>query len=305
MGRCFRNSHGDKAGRLAALTVAFVAVASVGCGKPRVATPGPDRQASTVIREKLVTASAGGGGAAAAASTGTGWGALKGRFVFVGAVPADRPLVVDKDTEVCTKGGKKLLDRSLRVDPSTKGLADVVVFARKTSRVKDPSPPSEPVVFDQKECEFLSQVLAARVGRPIAVKNSDPIGHNTNIAGTAFNQIIEVGKTVSYVPTGEMGMPQSVTCNIHPWMKAYMIFRKDGYVAVSGVDGSFTIPDLPAGETIEFQAWHPRSMAANQVLGLEVPSVKWNAKGRFQVKIDPDGTMDLGTIEVPAALLGG
>jgi hypothetical protein len=292
--------------RFTLLAAAVVSAAGVfGCSKPRVATPGPDRQAATAIREKLVTAAVGGGGAEAAAPAGTGWGSLKGRFVFVGAVPADRPLVVDKDTEVCTKGGKKLLDRSLRVDPSSKGLADVVVFARKTSRVKDAAPPAEPLVFDQKECEFLTQVLAGRVGRPIAVKNSDPIGHNTNIAGSAFNQIIEVGKTVSYVPTGEMGMPQSVTCNIHPWMKAYMIFRKDGYVAVSAADGSFTIPDLPAGETIEFQAWHPRSMAANQVLGLEVPAVKWNAKGRFQVKVEPDGTMDLGTIEVPAALLGG
>ena len=88
----------------------------------------------------------------------------------------------------------KLLDRSLLVDPSSKGLANVVVFARKTSRVKNAPSPTEPLVFDQKNCEFLSPVFAARVGQPIDVKNSDPIGHNTNIAGTSFNQLIPGGQ---------------------------------------------------------------------------------------------------------------
>lgn len=276
-----------------------------GCAKPRVTTPSPDSQAAGDLRKSLVTASTAGGSGTAEVATGTGWGTLKGRFVFVGAPAAPKPLIVDKDMEVCAKGGVQMLDRSLAVDPSTKGLADVVVFARKTGRVKEPSAPAAPLVFDQKQCEFLTQVFACRVGLPVEVKNSDPIGHNTNIAGTAFNQLIPAGGSTVFTPSSETGMPQSVTCNIHPWMKAYAIFRKDGYVAVSAKDGSFEIRDLPAGEKIEFQAWHARSLAANQVLGLEMPDVKWTAKGRFEVKLEPDETKDLGTLEVPAALLGG
>jgi hypothetical protein len=197
----------------------------------------------------------------------------------------------------------KLLDRSLLVDPSTKGLANVVVFARKASRVKNPVTET-PVVFDQKQCEFLSPVFAARVGQPVDVRNSDPIGHNTNIAGTAFNQLIPAGQGTVYKPESETGMPTMVTCNIHPWMKAYAVFRKDGYVAVTANDGSFTIPDLPAGETIELQVWHERSTGPNGALGLDKPELKWTPKGRFQIKIEPEEIKDLGTLEVPASAIG-
>ena len=138
MRNCSRNSSGrvGRLGWVAATVVVVISLPSAGCSKPRIAAPPVDRRAASELREKLVVASVGGGATEAAAATGTGWGSLKGRFLFVGAPPAPKPLVVDKDTEVCTKAGVKLLDRSLLVDASSKGLADVVVFARKTSRVK-------------------------------------------------------------------------------------------------------------------------------------------------------------------------
>jgi hypothetical protein len=276
----------------------------MGCGSGRVAVSGPDSEAAGRIRATLVSASAAAGGAAGeAAATGTGWGTLKGRFTFAGTPGQPKALVVDKDTEVCSMGGMKLLDRSLLVDGSTKGLANVVVFARKTSRVKNPVSET-PLVFDQKNCEFLSPVFAARVGQPVDVKNSDPIGHNTNIAGSSFNQLIPAGQGTIYKPDAETGMPTMVTCNIHPWMKAYAVFRKDGYVAVSDKDGAFVIPDLPAGETIELQVWHERSTGPNGALGIEKPDLKWTPKGRFQIKLEPEEIKDLGTLEIPANAVG-
>ena len=197
----------------------------------------------------------------------------------------------------------KLFDRSLLVDPSSKGLANVVVFARKTSRVKD-SAAEQSLVFDQKNCEFLAPVFAARVGQSIEVKNSDPVGHNTNISGSDFNQLIPAGGSLPYKPKAETGMPTMVTCNVHPWMKAYMVFRKDGYVAVSAADGSFAIPDLPAGEVLEFQVWHERSTGPNGALGLQKPDLKWTPKGRFQLKLEENEVKDLGMLEVPASAIG-
>lgn len=288
------------------LGLILVAVGS-GCGDSRVRQPVVDSSAVKELRTELVssTGAADGGEAEGAAATGTGWGTLKGRFVFAGT-PADaKALAVDKDTEVCSKDGGKLLDRSLLVDPSTKGLANVVVFVRKSSRVKESAPADAAVVFDQKQCEFITPVFAARVGQEIDVHNSDPVGHNTNIAGTSFNQLIPAGNGTLFKPAAETAMPTAVTCNIHPWMKAYIVFRKDGYVGVSAADGSFTIPDLPAGEMLEFQVWHERSTGPNQALGLAKPDLKWTPKGRFQVKIEADEVKDIGTLEVPAAALGG
>ena len=282
-------------------TLVCVALAP-GCGSGRVVGPVADAAVAAALRQQLLGGDKTAAVAAEVAPTGTGWATLQGRFVFAGTPGERAVLVVDKDMEVCSKAGMKLYDQSLRIDPSTKGLADVVLFVRKASRVKEATPPAEPLVFDQKNCEFLSPVFAARVGQPVDVRNSDPIGHNTNISGTAFNQLIPAGGSTVYKPAAETGMPISVTCNIHPWMKAYAVFRKDGYVAVSAVDGSFSLADLPAGERLEFQVWHARAAGG---LKLDEPELKWNPKGRFQVTLQPDEVKDLGTLEVPAAAIGG
>ena len=284
------------------VVVTLLAAMAAGCGSQRVVSPVADAAAAARIRDGLAAATTAATGGGDTAVTGTGWATLKGRFVFAGDPGQAKALVVDKDTEVCGKSAK-LVDRSLRVDASGKGLADVVVFVRKSSRVKDPVPDT-PQVFDQKNCEFLSPVFAARVGQPIDVRNSDPVGHNTNIDGTSFNQLIPAGQGTTYKPDSEMGAPKAVTCNIHPWMKAYVIFRKDGYVGVSAADGSFSIPDLPAGEPLEFQVWHARSTGSGGGVVLERPDLKWNPKGRFVVTLQADEIKDLGTIEVPAGAIG-
>jgi hypothetical protein len=291
--------------RFDALVVVAMIVAVSGCAPQRVTAPQADVEAAGRLRATLVSTTPAGGAATEVEATGTGWAALRGRFTFTGVPGEPKPLIIDKDTEVCSRGGMKLLDRSLLVDPSSKGIANVVVFARKTTRVKDPVP-TEPVVFDQKNCEFLSPVFVARVGQPVDVRNSDPIGHNTNIAGSAFNQLIPANASTVYKPDAETsGMPTMVTCNIHPWMKAYALFRKDGYVAVSATDGTFEIRDLPAGERLEFQVWHERSTGPSGALGIARPDLKWTPRGRFELRLEENEVRDLGTLEVPANAIGG
>jgi hypothetical protein len=292
--------------RLLPIVALAAAVLASGCGPQRVASPGADAAAVKTIRQALAVASSAASAGGEAAATGTGWATLKGRFAFAGDPGQPKALVVDKDTEVCGKTSK-LFDQSLRVDASTKGLADVVVFVRKASRVKDGSGAeveAKPALFDQKNCEFLSPVFVGRVGRPMEIRNSDPVGHNTNIDGTSFNQLIPAGQVTAYTPDSETGAPRSVTCNIHPWMKAFMLVRKDGYAAVTAPDGSFTIADLPAGEPLEFQVWHARSTGSGGGLVLEKPDLKWSPKGRFTITLQADEVKDLGTIEVPAAAIG-
>jgi hypothetical protein len=285
-------------------TTCLVLAVSVGCGagKP-VEGPRADMTAATALRATLAESS-GAGEKAEEQSQGTGWATLKGTFTFLGTPAAPKALVIDKDTEVCSKDGMKLYDQSLMVDGSTKGLANVVIFLRKSSRVKN-EVSQEKLLFDQKNCEFLTPVFAARVGQPIDVKNSDPIGHNTNISGTSFNQLIPSGDSTVFTPGRETGLPVSVTCNIHPWMKAYAVFREDGYVAVTAANGSFSIADLPAGEPLEFQVWHERSTGRSGALSLEQPELKWNSKGRFKITLQENEVRDLGTLEVPADAISG
>ena len=275
----------------------------LGCGRERVASPGPDMAAVRELRETLGKESSSNEKVEEKA-VGTGWASLKGQFVFTGSVGDPKALLIDKDLAVCSKDGMKLFEQSLVVDESSKGLANVVIFLRKSSRVKNKKA-AEKLVFDQKNCEFMTPVFAARVGQDVDVKNSDPIGHNTNISGSSFNQLIPSGDSTVFTPGRETGLPVSVTCNIHPWMKAYAVFREDGYVAVSSGTGTFEIPDLPAGEPLEFQVWHERSTGRSGALSLDQPKLQLNSKGRFKITLKENEERDLGTLEIPANAISG
>ncbi len=249
----------------------------------------------TAIREG--GAGSGSDAAGEAAVTGTGWGGLKGRFLFEGAAPAiGRVSTGGKDADMC---GDSVPDLSLVVDPASNGISNVVVFARKVSRVKNPETPTEEALFDQKACLFLTHVLTARTGQPVKILNSDPKAHNTagSPPGDAnFNPQLPGGGSTTVTFKKSQNAPFPVTCSIHPWMKGFMFPRADGYVAVSGADGSFEMKDLPAGENIEFMVWHER-VGGGSGGGLVAKS-GWNG-GRFKLTIPADGVEDLGDIKVP------
>jgi hypothetical protein len=279
-----------------------------GCGRPVAASPRPQTQAALDLRAKLLSGSSETGGDEAAASTGTGWGTLRGTFKYVGTPPAPGNLPVTKDTETCGHGAG-IKDNSLLVGPDG-GIANIVVYARAKRVHEDAQPLAEqndvePFLFDQKGCMFLNHVVACQVNRKVDVKNSDPLGHNTKIdpqKGTPFNQTLADGDTVTYTPTSEEALPAAVSCSIHPWMRAYLLPRKDKYFAVTKSDGSFEIPNLPAGEEVELQAWHERGSGPGGALVLQNKDLKWTSKGRFKVTLKPDETKDLA-LEVPASAL--
>ena len=82
------------------------------------------------------------------------------------------------------------------------------------------------------------------------IKSSDPVNHNVRYAAftnAAFNQIL--------APKGELEVklvaerrPILVACDIHSWMKAYLMVFDHPFFAITGPDGSFEIKGVPAGE---------------------------------------------------------
>jgi hypothetical protein len=276
----------------------------VGCDQPADLNKVASREASLKIR----TALAGPADAAgeAAESTSTGWATLKGRLTYAGDPPQMPPYAVNKDQATCAPGGKAPPQEKLVVDSATKGIANVAIYVRKASRVHESAEPkTEPVVFDQKVCVFLTHVTALTVGQALDIRNSDDVGHNTSIAGqNTFNQIISSGGSTEFVVKKEEATPQAVRCSIHPWMLAYLLPRKNGYFAVTKPDGSFEIPNLPAGEEVEIQVWHESASGPQQSLVVDTPEakeLKWDGKGRFKVKLEPDETREVELAIPPAA----
>ncbi len=240
--------------------------------------------------------------ATALPARGDEWGTLKGRFVLGGDAGAPAALTVDKDVEVC--GKHKLVAEELVVGDD-KGVANVVVFVRdKKVKVKpelEAAAKEAKPVLDNLNCRFEPHVLFVQAGQDLVIKNSDPVGHNSNIAtvkNAPSNNLIPAGGEVTAKFTSDEAVPAQVTCNIHPWMKGWIVVRNNPYAAVSKADGSFEIADLPA-EEVELQFWHEKAgYIGEMTIGGKKETVK---KGRMKKEIKA-GDNDLGEIVLDAGL---
>ena len=244
-----------------------------------------------------------GDGAAASASEGgpandgakpTGWATLRGAFKVVGDVPKPAALTVDKDVDVCAPGGKQVFGEELLVDTDG-GIKNVVIYL--TSKLPAEEPWSHPdaapgktddVEFDQKECLFLSHVLALQTSQTLKIMNSDPVGHNAKMnpkENAPFNQIIPGNAAIPYKFNVQEASPVSVACSIHPWMNAAILVRDNSYFAITADNGSFEIPNLPAGIDLEFRVWQEKSKFLGDVT-VNGQATRWK-KGRFTINLDP------------------
>jgi plastocyanin len=235
--------------------------------------------------------------AGAASAQAQQWGTLKGRFVFDGPAPTLPKIQVTKDIEVC--GKYDLGDESLVVGPEG-GLANVVVYLRtKPSAVHPDAGRTDKPVLDNAQCRFEPHVVPVQVGQPLVIKNSDDVGHNAKIdsfTNNPVNVLIPANGAVEQTFAAPETLPARVSCNIHPWMSAWLVIRPDPYMAVSSADGSFEIANLPAGdEELEFQVWHEKSGYIQQVTAADGQR-EW-MRGRFLMQLAP-GVNDLGVLKV-------
>jgi hypothetical protein len=240
----------------------------------------------------------------AAGASAAEWGTLTGRIVYDGKPPVLKDITPTKDVEHC--GKHKIPDETLVVGKDG-GLANAVVMLRTKNVDVAPSYTSAgqgTVVLDNKNCRFEPHVAVALVGQEVALKNSDPVGHNSKISplqtvNVGINPILPVGgDPVKYKFATEEGLPVQVGCSIHPWMSAWIVARKDPYAAITDADGKFTIKDLPAGKDLEFGLWQENS---GYLKNATYKGGKADARGRFKIKLKP-GANDLGDIKVSASI---
>jgi len=192
---------------------------------------------------------------------------ITGKVQYKGDTPKLSEIKMDADPLCLTKHNSPVYPQTLVLGEGNT-MGNVFVHVVGGLPKKEYTPPSEPVVLNQKGCMYEPHVLGVMVGQPLKILNPDGTLHNVhglskindefNIAMPKFRE--EITRTFD---KSEFMFPMK--CDVHPWMGAWVAVMGHPYFSVTKDDGVFVIKDLPAGE-YQIEAWHEK-------LGIQKASV--------------------------------
>lgn len=232
-------------------------------------------------------------------------GTLKAKFVFGGAAFKPEPVNVNKDVDFC--GKHPLVNERLLVNAEGKGIQNVVLYVftgRGGSKLPPQAATNATHELANDKCRFEPRIVVMQAGDTLKITNPDAVGHNANLnffANPAQNITIPPGAEKLVKVEKAEPAPIPVDCNIHPWMRAYVIALDHPFVAVSNNNGEIEIKGLPAGEKLSFRLYH--EAAAGTIKEVLVDG-KPTALKKNVLELDiKSGMNDVGTITIPADAL--
>jgi plastocyanin len=182
---------------------------------------------------------------------------IRGMVTYEGP-DTDTPLSMQGDPTCARKHPEPLDTHEIALQDGR--LANVFVYVKSGLEGKSFPVPAEKKRVDQLGCLFMPRVLGAQVGQTVEFANSDATLHNVH-ALPAANEESNDPQAQGMPPVDrkfdkpEVMVP--VRCDIHPWMVTYIGVLPHPYYAISGEDGTFSIPNLPPGR-YTLEAWHEK-----------------------------------------------
>ena len=154
----------------------------------------------------------------------------------------------------CHAGAKELEEETVIVGDGG-ALMNVLVFVEGAGTGDGSMRP--PAVLDQMNCRYVPHVVGVQVGQTLNVRSSDDTMHNVhykpdrNAAGNLTMTRPGADKQVTFAAPEFI----RVKCDVHRWMTAYVGVFDTPFFAATGVDGTFEIKGLAAGN-YTLVAWH-------------------------------------------------
>lgn len=171
---------------------------------------------------------------------------IAGLFVFLIALAS---ALVAADLEVMV------------TDSSGKPVADAVAYALPLDGQILPEVSATPAELEQINKEFRPHVTVVQTGGTVIFPNRDSIAHHVYSFSEAKKFELPLYSGVPAPIKFEKAGVVTLGCNIHDWMKAYIMVVDTPFFAVSKADGRIELKNLPEGKwRVEF--WHPRQKDA-------------------------------------------
>jgi hypothetical protein len=186
-------------------------------------------------------------------------GTVSGTVAFTGTPPEQPVIDMSGEPDCASQYTDEPRQQHVVVGENGEAtLANVFVYVKDGLGDLEFPVPSEPVVLDQQGCRYVPHVLGVQTDQKLVIRNSDPVLHNIHpqpSVNRPFNvsqptQGMESEKTF---PEREVMIP--IGCDVHDWMNAHLGVMDHPYFAVTGDDGTFTLPNLPPGD-YTIAAWH-------------------------------------------------
>jgi len=179
-------------------------------------------------------------------------GAIKGTVRFTGSALELKKVTVTVDQYVCGKE-KDAEDLVLTRD---RGIRNTVVWLQTGPPGTKWEGASSPVQMDQKQCVFVPRVVVVPAGGTVEFLNNDRLLHNLHSAAPrenpTFNRTQPKGRTIPIV----FKRPEivRVDCDLHPWMRAWVVVTEHPFYALTNDQGEFTLANVPPGQ-YTLQVW--------------------------------------------------
>jgi len=178
---------------------------------------------------------------------------IKGTVRFTGKAPEMKTPKARKAAERCSE--KEIAHNAVLVKDGK--LQDTFVRIAETSDLGEYKAPDAHVTVEQRDCVFIPRIQGAIAGQTIDVVNGDEVLHNIHTykgGETWFNTSQPKGAAPISKPLEDTGIIK-ISCDVHPWMKSFVLVSSHPFFAVSNAEGAFTIEKVPAGK-YEIDAWH-------------------------------------------------
>jgi hypothetical protein len=269
----------------------LVSLFLVGCGKPKGdddesgAGPSKGASATTTAKAEELKPLPGKQGAT-----------LKGKVTLKGAAPDIKALNEKYQADIKMKPDQlatcfDMAPEAEKTEPfwhigADNGVSDAVVWIQppegyffEVDKAQKTWP--DKVELTQPHCAFIPHINWAMpmIPDPKNPKKMEASGQVFQVSNTAAVSHNTVWKTQGSGPSnsGEEGVlpagtkPKDVTlksgkepglvhfsCNIHPWMDAYVWVFDHPYVAVTDKDGNYEIKNVPVGSKVHVVGWHEK-----------------------------------------------